>query len=455
MARKGKGPAAAAPAEAETSENNDNSDAPEVTESSADDSTNDTNDAAGDTTKPSEEEKKDAPEVNGKADESTDDEGKKKKKKIKKSVPEWATLSESAKKTLPKSQMAKPKVQDAIIAAINAHGGTASAGSIKSFVMADNPDLPKMVLKKGVLKAIERGLIKQVKGKGFSGSFKLETAKKAAKAKAKDAKKSKAKTAPSDKLPLDSVFPSVFTWATNPKEASVGLIRKYITKHYPDLDVDGQAFKKAIEGAEKKGQLKRITGKGFSGTFELVDGAEKTGSKYEDAIENAIISMNEPKQISVNALRDYLSCWHAEYNTDNRPLILKKALDRCSEKGWLQQISGKGFSGTYRLMYPYYPSPRELWGEYYEGDKKKKDEKKESPKKAAKRPAPVEDSEDEEEDFSDEEPEYTPRKGPRGAPKARSAVVAKPKKKVAAKKPQKKTQKPTGKKTKAKKQKKK
>merc|ERR1719429_906339 len=168
--------------------------------------------------------------------------------------------------------------------------------------------------------------------------------------------------------------------------------------------------------------------------------------------------MNEPKQVSVSGLRDYLTCsgcWHGEYNTDNKPKVLKAALDRCSERGWLQQISGKGFSGTYRLMYPYYPSPRELWGEYFEGDKKK-EEKKESPKKTAKRSAPVEDSEDEEEDdISDEEPEYVPRKGPRGAPKARSAVVAKPKKKVAAKKPQKKTQKPTGKKSKAKKQKKK
>jgi len=27
---------------------------------------------------------------------------------------------------------------------------------------------------------------------------------------------------------LESVFPSVFTWATNPKESSVTLIKKYI-----------------------------------------------------------------------------------------------------------------------------------------------------------------------------------------------------------------------------------
>ena len=44
----------------------------------------------------------------------------------------------------------------------------------------------------------------------------------------------------------------------------------------------------------------------MGGTFALVDGADKNGAQYEDAIENAIISMSEPKQVSVGALRDYL-----------------------------------------------------------------------------------------------------------------------------------------------------
>merc|ERR1712051_462778 len=113
--------------------------------------------------------------------------------------------------------------------------------------------------------------------------------------------------------------------------------KKYIAKNYPELSVDGKEFQKAIQGGETKGQLNRLTGKGMSGTFELVDGANKSGAKFEDAIENAVISMNEPKQLSVNALRDYLSCWHSEYNTDNRPLVLKKALDRCSDKGCIKQ----------------------------------------------------------------------------------------------------------------------
>ena len=45
----------------------------------------------------------------------------------------------------------------------------------------------------------------------------------------------------------------------------------------------------------------------MSGTVALVDGANKSGSKYEDPIESAIIAMNEPKECSINKLRDYLS----------------------------------------------------------------------------------------------------------------------------------------------------
>ncbi len=33
---------------------------------------------------------------------------------------------------------------------------------------------------------------------------------------------------------------------------------------------------------------------------------DKTGGKYENAIEDAIIAMNEPKDASVTAIRDYV-----------------------------------------------------------------------------------------------------------------------------------------------------
>ena len=93
-----------------------------------------------------------------------------------------------------------------------------------------------------------------------------------------------------------------------------------------------------MELAEKNGQLERLTGKGFNGTFQLVDGANKTGAKFEDAFENACIAMNEPKDVSVSKLRDYLSVYHAEYNTDNKPKVLKTALDRAVDKGWITQV---------------------------------------------------------------------------------------------------------------------
>ena len=41
----------------------------------------------------------------------------------------------------------------------------------------------------------------------------------------------------SDRQPLEEIFPLVFTWACNPKEASVGLIKKYLVANYPDLDL--------------------------------------------------------------------------------------------------------------------------------------------------------------------------------------------------------------------------
>ena len=53
--------------------------------------------------------------------------------------------------------------------------------------------------------------------------FQLDTPKNVAKAKAREAK-----SASKVKEKLESVFPSVFTWATNPKESSVTLIKKYI-----------------------------------------------------------------------------------------------------------------------------------------------------------------------------------------------------------------------------------
>merc|ERR1739838_896035 len=157
---------------------------------------------------------------------------------------------------------------------------------------------------------------------------------------------------------------------------------------------------------------------------------------YEDPIEDAIIASNEPKDASVTALRHYLAEFHTEYNVKDRPKVLKNALERAEDKGWLVRVTGKGFNGTFRLSYPYIPSPKDLWREaYVDPDQEKPAKKKRKVQ---------EDSSDEEESSSEEEseeesepesePEYVPKKGKRGAPSPRSAVPAK-KSKVAKKPP--------------------
>lgn len=35
--------------------------------------------------------------------------------------------------------------------------------------------------------------------------------------------------------------------------------------------------------------------------------------------------------------------------------LLKRTLQKCERNGWMEQISGKGFSGTFQLCFPYYP----------------------------------------------------------------------------------------------------
>ena len=67
---------------------------------------------------------------------------------------------------------------------------------------------------------------------------------------------------------------------------------------------------------------------GFSGTVALVDKAKKTGTTYEDAIEDAIIACNEPKDASIPALKHYLSEYHTEFNVATRPHVLFNCLER-------------------------------------------------------------------------------------------------------------------------------
>ena len=67
---------------------------------------------------------------------------------------------------------------------------------------------------------------------------------------------------------ITELFPHIFTWVCEPKEASYGLIKKYIIQHFPNLDAE-TGLKKAIASMVNKGQLDQLTGKGCSGTFQV------------------------------------------------------------------------------------------------------------------------------------------------------------------------------------------
>jgi hypothetical protein len=114
--------------------------------------------------------------------------------------------------------------------------GSTSAAAIRNYLANAHPDLQKHHFKMAVKRALHKQLIRQTKGVGFSGSFRLAPAGAGSKA---PAKKSGGKTTAKVGAPkgsLDDVLPLVFTWACNPKEASFGFI-KYVVRyqHPPSL----------------------------------------------------------------------------------------------------------------------------------------------------------------------------------------------------------------------------
>lgn len=369
--------------------------------------------------------------------------GEKKKKPIKKKIPHWATLSDSVakasgvNKTGPPGATGITVIIDGIKNCADSKG-LASYILIKKYVQKHYPAWPKMTFKGALRRSVDKGRVKKIRNSYKIISEAPVEKKKAVAKVTKKLSKGRSKTTTESVAkegPLEDLFPHIFTWIVEPKEASYGLIRKYIGKHYPKLSIEAP-FKKAILNMVAKGQLDQITGKGASGTFQLENGAKKTGTTYEDPIEDAIIASNEPKDASVGALKHYLSEFHTEYNVKDRPKVLKNAIERAEAKGWITRISGKGFGGTFRLTYPYVPSPKDLWrGDYVDPDEEKPKKPKRKPKKDDS--SDDDDSSSEESDSSEEEeeeaseseeesePEYVPKKGKRGAPSPRGAVPAK------------------------------
>ncbi|XP_062402077.1 heterochromatin protein 1-binding protein 3 [Sardina pilchardus] len=352
-------------------------------------------------------------------------------KKVKKSIPAWASLpsvKRAGSKMGTKTVMQHPKVHDILIEAIQSskeRSGT-SVFVILKYIMSKYAflelDKRKFLLRQSMKRLVEKGAIKQLKGKGFAGSFAIGNLSAVSNS---GNKRLAVVVAPGVKAEtLGDCLPLIMTRLCEPKEASYLLIKKYLAEHYPLMDVEKRPdiLKNGLQRAVERGQLEQITGKGATGTFQLKKTGDKPATVLEDAIVTAIIAMNEPKSCSINTLRKFL----IESHKDRKEYLLMNQLKRTLEKGktmgWIEQITGHGLSGSYQLSYPYYPSPAILFPDKIAKQKKKEEEKAKRKRMADSEDEESEEESEEEEDSEDDEPPRKRGQQRRPAPKARSAA---------------------------------
>uniref|UniRef100_A0A3Q0RXX7 Heterochromatin protein 1-binding protein 3 n=1 Tax=Amphilophus citrinellus TaxID=61819 RepID=A0A3Q0RXX7_AMPCI len=333
---------------------------------------------------------------------------KSKVKKVKRTIPAWASVTASKKVPVTNFAGTQNKVDNILIEAItscNDRSGV-SYQSVMKYIVKKYPgmelDRKKFLIKKAMKKHLEKGTIKQLKGKGLSGTFTIGK------------QTPLSKKAALKQESLGDALPLIITRLCEPKEASYNLIKKYLEQHFPSFNIENrpEVLKSALVRAVEKGQLEQITGKGARGTFQLKRTGNKVllkGGTLEDAITAAITAMNEPKTCSTTTLRRYL----LDANKDRKetlvvPLVanLRRTLTKCKVLGWMEQITGHGFNGTYQLSFPFYPSPTILYPDKF----------KELPKKDAAPPAKrrrtVESSDEEEEESEEEEEEESEDEAP-------------------------------------------
>ncbi|MEQ2274983.1 hypothetical protein XENORESO_017265 [Xenotaenia resolanae] len=317
---------------------------------------------------------------------------KSKSKKMKRTIPAWASITTS--KNIPVTNFAgtQNKVDSILVEAIgssNERSGM-SFQSVMKYILKKYPGMElnkqKFRIKKAMKKHLEKGTIKQLKGKGLSGTFAIGKQPPPSK---KGAQKQE---------PLGDSLPLIITRLCEPKEASYNLIKKYLEQHFPSLNIENRPdlLKTALVRAVEKGHLEQITGKGARGTFQLKRAAkELKGSMLEDAITVAITAMNEPKTCSTTSLRKFLVDSNKDVKENLLVANLRRTLTKCKVLGWMEQITGHGFTGTYQLSFPFYPSPTTLYPDKF----------KDAPKKTAARKQTVDLSDEEEEESEEEESE--------------------------------------------------
>ncbi|KAI8497541.1 Heterochromatin protein 1-binding protein 3 [Branchiostoma belcheri] len=262
----------------------------------------------------------------------------------------------------------KPTTIDLVEEAIVMVGGSkgASAQAIKKYLAENYPDTKKHLVKQALVRAQKKDLVKQLSGSGASGTFKWIGPKRKPKER-EEAPKSPKKTVAAKKMALpeppkmEIIIRDAMVEHCEPKEASPQAIKKYLNEHYPHLEIETRSFllKRALQKGVENGQLLQMSGKGMSGTFRLVE-SYKPKKPMETMIGVAIKAVNEPKEASVGMIKKYIREHYPTLDIENRMFLLKRALEKGVKNGELEQITGKGASGTYQMTEPFIPSPEDL-----------------------------------------------------------------------------------------------
>lgn len=159
---------------------------------------------------------------------------------------------------------------------------------------------------------------------------------------------------------IEDVFPMALTYMSDPKEASIRKISKYMEKYYPEVDTDA-TLKKALEKGESDDMWQAVGGQ----TYRLLLEEFNPGysSDIEDMISQAIMATHEPKTASGKMIKKYILQYHENFMIDKRPHLFKKALEKACSKNIIRQVSGLGSGGSFQLVKPFVPSPAILAGE--------------------------------------------------------------------------------------------
>jgi len=173
----------------------------------------------------------------------------------------------------------------------------------------------------------------------------------------------------SEPLRVSECFPLAFTYMSEPKQASVAKIKKYVKKYY-NMKKLSDRLPKVLEDGLEKGWWSHVSGSRTAGVYRL-EMKEYDASADDDLIGmvmNAMVACNDPKVCSAKVIREYITEYHPDLKVAERPYVFKQALLRAAGDGTLKQLTGIGMSGSFQYKKPFMASPVVLQGRDDEDD---------------------------------------------------------------------------------------